>query len=247
MSYPPGLLYKYASLFRKVINTKVWGSERAIKQALRLNSESDWDFLTSAMDIVDDASAAIGHVLEYGLGGPTKYDDLGEKYLRLYGLLSATYIQQQSIGTIYRIMNLPDPKRLKAAFETLEIRDLRHKLSSHGTDFLDFATGTKQAFVPLRLNLSDGLSVTYLNYTSSSSHHHVDLAAAIDAHVTMMIDVMDSIIEKSMSTIFEENSKQRADVASEFDDFRIEKAGGLVSKTNEEPKLIVTFVGTKPE
>jgi hypothetical protein len=199
------------------------------------------------MDIIDDASAAIGHVQEYGLGGLTKYNDLGEKYLRLYGLLSATYIQQQSIGTIYRIMNLSDPKRLKAAFETLEIRDLRHKLSSHGTDFLDFATSTRQAFVPLRLNLSDGLSVTYVNYTSSSTHHHVDLAAAIDGHVTMMIDVMDSIIEKSMTTIFEENSKLRADVASEFGDLRIEKANGLVSKTNGGLKLIVTFVGTKPE
>jgi hypothetical protein len=65
------------------------------------------------MDIVDDASAAIDHVERFGLSGSTKYDDIGEKYLRLYGLLSATYIQQQSIGTIFRIMNLPDPKALK--------------------------------------------------------------------------------------------------------------------------------------
>ena len=215
MFHPLKLLYKYASLFRKMINAKVQSSERSIKELLRLNSESDWDFLTSAMDIVDDASAAIGHIQQYGLGGPTKYDDLGEKYLRLYGLLSATYIQQQSIGTIYRIMNLPDPKALRAAFGTLEIRDLRHKLSSHGTDFMDSVTGSKQAFVPLRLHLDDGLSVTYVNYTSSSSHHEVDLAAAIDAHVRMMIDVMDTIIEKSTKTIFEKNSKQKQEIVSE--------------------------------
>lgn len=247
MLSPLGLLHKYASLFRKMINTKVRSSERSIEDLLRLNSQSDWDFLTSAMDIVDDASAAIGHVQEYGLGGPTKYDDLGEKYLRLYGLLSATYIQQQSIGTIYRIMNLPDPKTLKARFEALEIRDLRHKLSSHGTDFLDLATGSKQAFVPLRLNLNDGLSVTYVNYTTSSKHHRVDLAAAIDAHVKMMIDVMDSIIDKSMKTVFQKNSKHVAEITSELDDLRVEKAGGWVSKAEGGPKLIVTFVGTQPE
>jgi hypothetical protein len=194
-----------------MINAKVRSSERSIKELFRLNSESDWDFLTSAMDIVDDASAAIGHIQQYGLGGPTKYDDLGEKYLRLYGLLSATYIQQQSIGTIYRIMNLADPKALKAAFGTLEIRDLRHKLSSHGTDFLDSVTGSRQAFVPLRLHLDDGLSVTYVNYSSSSSRHEVNLAAAIDAHVKMMIDVMDSII--------------RSKIVSELEDLRVEKAG----------------------
>ncbi|TWI65851.1 hypothetical protein IQ16_05106 [Bradyrhizobium huanghuaihaiense] len=247
MMDPLGLLYKYASLFRKMISAKVWSSERSIKELLSLNSEADWDFLTSAMDIVDDGSAAIGHVMKYGLRGPTKYDDLGEKYLRLYGLLSATYIQQQSIGTIYKLMNLPDPKQLRATFETLEIRGLRHKLSSHGTDLLDRATGTQQAFVPLRLNLNDGLSVTYVNYTASSMHHHVDLAAAIDAHVKMMIDVMDSIIEKSMTTIFEKSSKQKAEIASELDDLRIEKAGGWVSKTEAGPKLIVTFVDAESE
>jgi hypothetical protein len=246
MRSPLGLLHKYAFLFRKMINTKVRSSERSIKDLLRLNAESDWDFLTSAMDIVDDASAAIGHVQEYGLGGPTKYDDLGEKYLRLYGLLSATYIQQQSIGTIYKIMNLPDPKALRAALETLEIRDLRHKLSSHGTDFLDSATGSKQAFVPLRLNLDDGLSITYVNYTTSSRNNHVDLAAAIDAHIKMMIGMLDSIIEKSMATIFEKNNKHKAEIASELDDLRVEKAGGWVAKMDGGPKLIVTLVGTKP-
>jgi hypothetical protein len=247
MMNPLGLLYKYASLFRKMISVKVWSGERPIKELLSLNSESDWDFLTSAMDIVDDASAAIGHVMRYGLGGPTKYDDLGEKYLRLYGLLSATYVQQQSISTIYKLMNLPDPKQLKAIFETLEIRSLRHKLSSHGTDFLDRATGTQQAFVPLRLNLNDGLSVTYVNYTAASTHHHVDLSAAIDAHVMMIVDVLDSIIEKSMTTIFEKNSKHKSEIASELDDLRIEKAGGWVSKTEAGPKLIVTFVDAEPE
>jgi hypothetical protein len=245
MRSPLGLLYKYASLFRKMISTKVRSSERAIKELLRLNAESDWDFLTSAMDIVDDASAAIGHVQEYGLDGPTKYDDLGEKYLRLYGLLSATYIQQQSIGTIYKIMNLPDPKTLRARFDTLEIRALRHKLSSHGTDFLDTATGSKQAFVPLRLHLNDSLSITYVNYTASSKHHRVDLAAAIHAHVEMMIDVIDSIIGKSMKTIFQKNSKHKAEIASELDDLRVEKAGGWVAKTDGGPKLIVTLVGTE--
>ncbi len=241
------LLHKYASLFRRMINAKVKNnSGRSIRDLLRLNAGSDWEFLTTAMDIVDDASAAIDHVQRFGLNGSTKYDDLGEKYLRLYGLLSATYIQQQSIGTIFRIMNLPNPKALKAKFEALEIRDLRHKLSSHGTDFLDSATGSKQAFVPLRFDLGD-FSISYVNYTSSTSHHEVDISAAIEAHVRLMIDVMDVIIEKSLTTIFETNSKQKDELQDELADLRIEKAGGLVFKTGGGPKLVVTIVGTKPE
>jgi hypothetical protein len=66
------LVHKYASLFRKLINSQVQGGRRSIKDLLRLNEESDWEFLTAAMDIVDDASSAIIHVQKFGLGGPTK-------------------------------------------------------------------------------------------------------------------------------------------------------------------------------
>jgi hypothetical protein len=125
----------------------VQGNNRSVRDLLRLNDESDWDFLTAAMDIIDDASAAISHVQRFGLSGPTKHDDMGEKYLRLYGLLSATYIQQQSLDTIYHLMHMPSPKSLRPKFAALEIRELRHKLSSHGTDYFDNATRTKQAFV----------------------------------------------------------------------------------------------------
>src|SRR6266436_9218228 len=149
------LLYKYASLFRELINSKVRSSNGSIKKLLRLNDESDWNFLTAAMDIIDDASSAISHVQEFGLGGPTKYNDIGEKYLRLYGLLSATYIQQEAILTIYRIMNVPNLKATISRFDGLDIRSLRHKLSSHGTDYRDRLTGAKEAYVPLRLNLAD--------------------------------------------------------------------------------------------
>jgi hypothetical protein len=45
------------------------------------------------MDIVGDASLAMYNFAEFSLDGPTKYEDTGERYLRLYGLLSAVYIQ----------------------------------------------------------------------------------------------------------------------------------------------------------
>jgi hypothetical protein len=62
-----------------------------------------------------------------------------------------------------------------------------------------------------------------------------------------MIDVMDAIIEKSLTTIFEINSKQKDELEAELADLRIEKAGGLVFKTGAGPKLVVTLVEKKPE
>jgi uncharacterized protein YutE (UPF0331/DUF86 family) len=239
------LLYKYASLFRELINSKVRNSNASIKKLLRLNSESDWDFLTAAMDIVDDASSAISHVQEFGLGGPTKYDDIGEKYLRLYGLLSATYIQQQAILTIYRIMNVPNVKAAFHRFEGLDIRSLRHKLSSHGTDYQNRATGKKEAYVPLRLDLGD-TNVTSVNHAGSSEHQRVDLTNAIQEHIEVAIDILDGVVAKSIGTILKVKKDKKL-FLDKLSDLRIEKAGGLVFKSDSGPKLIVTFVGSDPK
>jgi hypothetical protein len=166
------LLCKYASTFRKMINSKVWGGKNTIKRLLRLNKDADWEFLTAAMDIVDDASTAIANVQRFGLSGPTKHDNLGEKYLRLYGLLSATYIQQQSILTIYHIMNAPDLKKTKGRFDALQIRELRHKLSAHSTDYRNKEKATKEAYVPLRFDLGDKV-VTAVRQTPSTHHEGI--------------------------------------------------------------------------
>ena len=244
MAQDLSLLHKYASLFRKLINSSVWGSDKSIKTLLRLNSESDWNFLTAAMDIVDDASSAIHHIESYGLSGPTKYRDTGEKYLRLYGLLSATYIQQQAILTIFRIMNVPKPRDAVLRFDKLEIRSLRHKLSSHGTNYRNPTTGTIEAYVPLRFDLGD-MKVTAVNQTGASHWEKVDLAKAIQSHIEAALDILDQILEKSIRTVFRGHDKKKNNFLNELADLRTEKAGGFVIKGNRGPKLVVTFVGTK--
>src|ERR1700731_3985821 len=93
------LLDKYANAFRELINATVQCSPKPLKELLRLNSSADWEFLCAAMDIIGDASTAIDNVQRFGLSGPTKHNDTGEKYLRLYGMLSAAYIQQEAILT----------------------------------------------------------------------------------------------------------------------------------------------------
>jgi hypothetical protein len=238
------LLHKYASTFRGMINSKVWSSKHSIRRLLKLNKDSDWDFLTAAMDIIDDASAAIANVQRFGLSGPTKHDDLGEKYLRLYGLLSATYIQQQSVLTIFQIMNVPDVKKTRRAFDALQIRKLRHKLSSHGTDYLNEA-GTKEAYVPLRFDLGDK-DITAIRHATPIHHEKVNISEAIAAHINLMITVMDVIVEKSIKTLFTGQDKKQGELRKELSDLRVEKAGGFVFKGPKgAPKIIVTFVGAK--
>ncbi len=237
------LLRKYARAFRDLINSRVQGSDGAIKQLLKLNADSDWEFLTAAMDIVDDASAALSHVQRFGLSGPTKYNDLGETYLRLYGLLSAAYIQQQAILTLYKIMHVPDPKERRKLFDQLVLRSLRHKLSAHGTDYKSDREAKGEAFVPLQFDLGDQ-NVTSVNYTQSSHHERVDITTAIDAHVTLMIETLDMILDKAIATVFKQAPTRQAEHRAKLADLRIEKAGGMIIGPPGEARLVITIVGS---
>jgi hypothetical protein len=220
-------------------------SKQTIKRSLGLTKDADWDFLTAAMDIIDDASAAISNVQRFGLSGPTKYNELGEKYLRLYGLLSATYMQQQAILTIHRIMNVPDPKKLKKRFDAIELRNLRHKLSAHSTDYLNDKTGIKEAYVPLQITLGDQ-SVTAVRHGLTIHHETINLSEAIDAHTKLMINVMDTICTKAIETLFKGQDKKQKEFTEELSDVRIERDGGHVFKGPKgAPKLIITVAGSK--
>lgn len=128
MNQPNDILQKYADAFRELINDRVWSGKDEPSKLLRLNQESDWSFICVAMDIVGDASLAIDNFLEFGLDGPTKYDSTGERYLRLYGLLSAVYIQQEAVRKLFSLMNCPNPKQIKSKYDVLEIRLLRHQM-----------------------------------------------------------------------------------------------------------------------
>jgi hypothetical protein len=47
-------------------------------------------------------SLGIENFLRFGIDGPTKYGDMGEKYIKLYGALNATYLQQQAAISLFK-------------------------------------------------------------------------------------------------------------------------------------------------
>lgn len=126
---------RYAEAFRDLVNAKVWGKAVSPSIALRLNAPADWEFICVAMDVVGDAVLAIQNFLQFSLDGPTKYDNDGERYLRLYGVLNAAYLQQEAVKKLFMLMQCPSPKDIDKVFAELELRTLRHQVGSHSVDY----------------------------------------------------------------------------------------------------------------
>jgi hypothetical protein len=223
---PLDVLDSYASAFRDLINARVWQASEPPHKALRLSSEDDWSFICVAMDVVEDASLAIGNVLRFSLSGPTKYDETGEKYLRLYGLLSATYMQQEAITKLYRLMNCADPKKVEERVHALRIRVLRHQLASHSVDFRDPNGGKNRAYVPIRIGLRDFTCDVTENRGDGS--FTVALDDATNEHCVALADILDAVYEKSIGTIFRGQDSKVSEFTAALADLRNIRSGRLM-------------------
>lgn len=63
------------------------------------NHRDDWNMLCASMDTLGDTSLATQNFIEKELG-----QKIGEKYLKLYGLLQAVFLQQDAIKFLFEII-----------------------------------------------------------------------------------------------------------------------------------------------
>ncbi|MBI1398235.1 MAG: hypothetical protein GC151_19855 [Betaproteobacteria bacterium] len=244
MNSPLTVLERYADAFRSLVNARVWGRDESPDQALRLNDRRDWEFICVAMDVVGDATLALQNFLRFSLDGPSRYEDVGERYLRLYGLLSAAYVQQQAVLKLYSLMNCPKPKEVQAEFNTLEIRTLRHQLASHSLDFLSPGGSKTQAFVPVRIGLSGFACMVTENRGSET--RTVKLDDAILEHCKAVTSVIDRVYEKSAKTIFKGQSHKIAEFQDKLKDLRFVRDGNIILRGGDEEnplQIRIVFVG----
>jgi hypothetical protein len=241
------ILRSYSKTYRDLVNERNLSTKGSIKDALRLSREEDWSFICSSMDIVDDASLALESFLKFGLDGPTKYKDVGEKYLRLYGILSATYIQQHAILTLHKLNTDSDAKKALEKVKALKIREVRHKIASHACNYLSGEQKDKlESYVPVRLYISE-FNIGLFN-SEKGGIEKISLKDYLEEHIKLMISFLDQILEKSIKRIFRGNENKKNDFNKRLEHLRIERDGGIVMKIeNAENDKFIIIPGSPPD
>ena len=219
-------LEHYAEAFRDLVNARVWPANQSPSKALRLNSSVDWEFICVAMDVVGDAALAIDNFLCFSLDGPTRYENMGERYLRLYGLLSASYLQQEAVRKLYALMNCASPRQVDNEFAQLEIRTLRHQVASHSVDYRVPGTTELSSFVPVRIGLA-GYSCMVTEGRGESTRT-IQLQDAVLAHCVAVASVLDRTYEKSLQTLFRGQRAKIAEFQAKLEDLRSMRDGNLI-------------------
>jgi len=133
-------MYKHTQEIRDFIN-------KPRKQFNLLKNRRFWNQLCSSLDVIEDSDLAIDAYINREFG-----KDKGEKYLRLYGVLQALFLQQDAVANMRESLGLPD--NLTTHPKLKGIRDIRNDSIGHPTKrgnyksyhFISSVTITKSGF-----------------------------------------------------------------------------------------------------
>lgn len=149
----------------------------------------EWYTLCVAMNTLGDTCLSLEYYEASGIG-----DEYGEKYLKLYGLLQAIFLQQDSIRQIYRIF-LGNNLQPDSDSAWIIIRDLRNLTIGHPIE-KKCKTGTKRCFISRVTIRGDGFQLMVWNKDKEQKEFEkVDLKALYEKYKTEAVKHLKNICQ----------------------------------------------------
>jgi hypothetical protein len=88
-----------------------------------------WNQIASSLDVIGDTEQALSAYLSHYAAGP----DSGSRYLVLYGVLQALYLQQDAVIHLSEALGGPDRKTILGDKRLRDPRDIRNQATGHPT------------------------------------------------------------------------------------------------------------------
>lgn len=143
----------------------------------------DWPLICVFLDAMEDACLALELYETDGLGNTWQ-----EQYCRLYGVLSAAYIQMETLHSLREMIGSPYPKAGHPGSAYAELRSVRNDLAAHPVR----DQGNYCAFVT-RLSLSRAkIEVTkYYRTEQPREFYKFDLRELLDRYKEELLTLLD--------------------------------------------------------
>ncbi len=181
----------------------------------KLQGLYDFKKIRSCIDLIEDTEDAIIEFFSYQLSTSPLNERLGEKYLRLYGILNAVYLQYQAIIQLAELIKCPNKKAMETEFKNLKIIEARHIAAAHTVNFLPHSTskfkvaeGTINTFRITQMDLkADGSSTTFVD--AFGSYENINLKREVHIFVNKSDETLYEITVKYIKTLFKNNLNKR--------------------------------------
>lgn len=238
-------LYDHINYFREIIFEKMQkpsredeSHEEFVQRQLKINSGKDWNLICSGIDLIGDTCLSIDHFIRFGLEGSCRHDEIGEKYLRLYGVLNSTYIQQEAVYLLLKLFQAQSQSEFRERIERLEVRNSRHKLGAHSVDYIDKHQNELLSFVPICSEMT-GFHCSYF-CNNNNEIGTINLKTSLDEHLELMIEIMRATIIKASNTIYKPNPEKVKEIELTLEELQIKKEGGQIYNGKNGTKVIMS-------
>lgn len=182
------------------------------KERFCFDNDNGWSFLTSSLDTIGDSQFAITTFLNCKIENGNKFNT-GEHYLRLYGILSAVYIQQQAILKLVDLFKVGEKRKFKVGFSNLEITFLRHCISAHPINFSH--DGSKVSFRINRNSLND-YGLLGIRDESNKTRTY-DVFHSLNEHTFLVERCLEAICRKLISNCYNTAKEKVSELNNELE------------------------------
>jgi hypothetical protein len=215
------MIEKINNLFRDFVNDGL--NSRNIEENLKIKklNGANWLVICSSMDCIDDTDLAISNFSKYGFN-ITKYQNMGENYLRLYGVLNSVYMQYNSLIQLIIANGGNNKKKILDKFKGLDICYLRNLIAAHPSTYMCDKENTIKPSQLQRYPLQD-FKIT-INHDNIKEY---DLSKCISEYIQYFTEIYLCLVS---SLIKEDSSKK--EFVERLKDIKLELDGGVIINNN---------------
>jgi hypothetical protein len=207
---------KNVSTIRNIITRKLWievkenhSFNEMMAEELQIE-ERQLPKVLSALDVIGDTDEAIMHFVSYGLNNSSKDVQIGEKYLKLYGILNALNMHKEAILALASVFGIDNNLRKD---DSIDIFNIRSKLAGHSTSHTSAGIIPSQAYAPIRMTI-DNKTLSFMNMDPLSQESEtIDLSKEIETYMKSA----EKIIEATKTKISELGILEQNDEDDETD------------------------------
>ena len=231
------IIEKYNSIQKDILHyfAVKWEGEKCktsfrddVKKFYGFEKEFGWNILQNAFYIIDDTELAKQSFKRFELQGPARYEDIGERYLRLYGVLNAIYQQRLAIQNLLEIYKVSKKRKIIEQLASLEIIQLRNKIGAHPTNFNKIKSDSEHKFDVYQISRTDLKRDKILLLRNQQHNENVELNFMIQSFDKEIENILSLMLGKIIKKIF----NNKGDLFEKYSLINEQKNSAIIIENN---------------
>ncbi len=178
-----------------------------VKNYYGFENEFTWNILLNAYYVINDTELAKQSFKQFTLQGPSRHVDVGERYLRLYGLLNSIYQQKLAIDNLIEVFKLPKAKEFSRKLSECNILILRNKIGAHPSNYRIIKDDSEHKFDVYEISRPDLQFDKITLLRNQNDFEDYNLSADLDEYDLKIEDILSLITAKIIKKLFNNQGK----------------------------------------